>query len=194
MVKINLLAGQKKKTKPVPAFVWSGAALLALAVVVTFYSNYFMKGKIDSLALQKSRNENTIVLLRSKIQEVKKYERLIKKFKERKRIIEDLRRNQAVPVMVLDEISARLTEGVWLSGLNIMRNDIRMSGFGFTNDNVVAFVQNLKGSSLFTDVYLEGTSKAASEGAGVYRFSLTMKVRGEENGTGKGKEKGKGKA
>ena len=190
MVRINLLSGKRKKKKPVPSFIWSAAVLLALAVAVTFYFNYFMKGRITTLALQKSRNEHVIELLRSRIREVKKYEQLDRKFKERKRIIEQLRKNQAIPVTVLDEISDRLTRGVWLTGLDIMQNGIRMSGFGYTNDNVVAFVQNLKGSPLFSDVYLEGTTKAMDEGVGVYRFSLTMKVKG----MGQGAEKGKAKA
>ena len=177
MIKINLLARRKKKPKPVPAFLSAGGVLLVLAVIVTFYFNYFMKGKLESLAQQKSDNERKIELLKSKIEEVKNYEQLNKTFTQRKQIIEELRQNQALPVKVLDEISIRLTEGIWLSGLDITGNDIRMDGFGYTNDNVVGFVQNLKDSPLFTGVYLEGTTKSSQEGVDVYHFSLTMKVK-----------------
>ena len=185
MVRINLLSGKRKKTKPVPPFIWSGALLLAMAVAATFSWGYFMKGKIASLTLQKKHNEETIALLQSKIEEVKRYEQLDRKFNERKRIIEQLRQNQAIPVMVLDEISARLTPGVWLTGLNLMQGGIKMTGVGYTNDDVVAFVQNLKGSALLSGVYLEGTTKTSDEGAAVYRFSLSMEVRGMEQGKGK---------
>ena len=193
MVRINLLSGKKRKTKPLPRFILYGVILFALAVTVILYFNYFLKGKIASLTLQENRNQQTIEALRSKIAEVKKYERLNKKFNERKQIIEQLRQNQALPVMVLDEISARLTGGVWLTGLNFMQNGIKMSGLGYTNDNVVAFVQNLKGSPLFSGVYLDGTTKTADEGATVYQFSLTMQVKGMEQETEQGNAKGKAK-
>lgn len=177
MIKINLLARRKKKPKPIPAFLSAGGILLAVAVIATFYFNYFMKGRIASLAQKKTENEQTLQLLKSKIDEVRNYERLNKEFTQRKQIIEELRQNQALPVKVLDEISARLTDGVWLAGLQVSQSGIHIDGYGYTNDNVVAFVQNLKDSPLFTDVYLEGTSKASQEGAGVYHFSLTLQVK-----------------
>ncbi len=177
MIKINLLARKRKKPKPVPAFVSAGGILLVLAIIVTFYFNYFMKGKMASLAHQKSDNDMKIALLKSKIEDVKNYEQLNKKFTERKQIIEQLRQNQALPVKVLDEISARLTGGVWLTGLNFVQYGVKIEGVGYTNDSVVEFVQSLKGSPLFTDVYLEGTREASEEGVDVYHFSLTMKVK-----------------
>ncbi|MDA8085495.1 MAG: PilN domain-containing protein [Nitrospiraceae bacterium] len=177
MIRINLLARKRKKPRPVPAFISAGGIVLALAVIVTFYFNYFMKGKMASLARQKSDNDAKIALLKSKIEDVKNYERLNREFTERKQIIEQLRQNQALPVKVLDEISARLTDGVWLTSLNLTQDDIQMEGIGYTNDDVVAFVQSLKGSPLFTDVYLVGTSQTSDEGVDVYHFSLTMKVK-----------------
>ncbi|MDA8087288.1 MAG: PilN domain-containing protein [Nitrospiraceae bacterium] len=202
MIRINLLQHKRrKKGKKVPSFITAGLGLLLLAIIVTFYFDYSMKGRLSSLAQQKAGNDNKIAMLQSKIAEVQNFEKLNTKFKERKQIIEQLRQNQALPVKILDEISTRLTDGVWLNSLNIspapalpakvqrgpktaqpaggaISDNIQMSGFGYTNDDIVQFVQTLKASSLFTDVYLIGTSKTSISGVEAYSFSLTMKVKG----------------
>ncbi len=198
MIKINLLQHKRRrKARKVPSFITAGIGLLLLAVLVTFYFDYSMKGKLSSLKQQKAGNESQIALLQSRIAEVHKFENLNEKFNQRKQIIEQLRQNQALPVKILDEISTRLTDGVWLSSLGIspapappakrgpgqkqaaasVADNIQMSGFGYTNDDIVQFIQSLKGSALFTDVYLVGTSKSSISGVSVYSFSLTMKVK-----------------
>ncbi len=200
MIKINLLQHKRrKKARKIPSFVMAGLGLLLLAVIVTFFFDYSMKGRLASLKQQKASNDAKLAMLQSKIAEVQKFEKLNEKFDQRKQIIEQLRQNQALPVKILDEISTRLTDGVWLSALGIspapslpvkkikkgpakpagggVADNIQMSGFGYTNDDIVQFVQSLKGSALFTDVYLVGTSKSSISGVEVYSFSLTMKVK-----------------
>ena len=78
---------------------------------------------------------------------------------------------------MLAEISARLTDGVWLQSLNISDTDVTMSGMGYTNEDVVNFVQSLKASPLLSDVYLCGTNRTTVVGADEFSFNLTMKVK-----------------
>ncbi|MDA8091224.1 MAG: PilN domain-containing protein [Nitrospiraceae bacterium] len=198
MIRINLLPQKRRKRgKKTPPFILASLALLLVAVMITFYFDYFLKGKLSSLAAQKADNQRKIEMLQSKITEVQNFEKLNDTFSKRKQIIEQLRENQALPVKILDEISARLTAGVWLEQLSIVpapqaapakgphaktqaggiADTIQMSGFGYTNDDIVEFVQNLKDSSLFTGIYLLGTSKSSNAGVEVYTFSLTLKVK-----------------
>jgi|Deesub1362B_J571_1020462.scaffolds.fasta_scaffold00628_10 type IV pilus assembly protein PilN len=179
MIKVNLLPVKKrrKKPKPIPGFVVAGVLLLALSIIVTFYVNYFIKAKVKALQAQKAANAQKIKALQAKIKEVKTFEKLNKTFKERKGIIEQLRRNQAVPVRVLNELARTLTDGVWLSSLRISDQNINLSGVGFTNPDVVQYVQSLKHSKMFQDVYLHGTNSASVEGVTVYKFTISMKVK-----------------
>jgi type IV pilus assembly protein PilN len=178
MIRINLYPlRKKKKPRPVPGFVVAAVMVLVLTAVVTFYLNYFMKSRIKDLEAQKAANAEKIARLQEKIKEVKNFEALNQKFKERKQIIEELRRNQARPVKVLDELSTRLSDGVWLSDLTISGDAINFNGIGFTNDDVVTLVQNLKASALFSDVYLHETTKSQAEGVDVYRFRVSMKIK-----------------
>ena len=179
MIKINLLPTRKKrkKPKPVPGFLVACAVLLVLSAVVSFYLGHFLKGKIKDYDAQKAANAQAINQLQAKITEVKNYESLNKKYDERKKVIEELKKNQSHPVRMLAEISARLTDGVWLQSLNISDTDVTMSGMGYTNEDVVNFVQSLKASPRFSDVYLSGTNRTTVDGAEAFSFNLTMKVK-----------------
>jgi type IV pilus assembly protein PilN len=179
MIRINLLPTRKKKKKPkpVPGFFVAAVLLVVLAVILTFFVNFLMKGKLSSLASQKKGNEEKIAKLQEKIKEVKSFEELNKKFTERKQIIEELRKNQSSPVKILDELSKRLTDGIWFQEISISASGIELSGVGFTNEDVVTFVQNLKASDLLTDIYLHETVQAQTEGVPVYKFKITMGIR-----------------
>lgn len=179
MIRINLLPTKKKrkKAKPVPTYLVASVIILVAVAVVTLYLTFFMKGKIKSLQALKDSNAQKIATLQEKIKEVNSFEALNQKFKGRKQIIEDLRRIQLRPVKILDELSSRLTVGVWLIDMSLSKNDITMSGVGYTNEDVVAFVQNLKESPLFTEVYLHETTQSSVEGVPVYNFRISMKAK-----------------
>lgn len=177
MIKINLLpTKRKKKPTPVPTFVVAMALLLAFSVIIVAYTVYFMNSKIEDLQEQKRANEQKIAELNKKIEEVKGFEKRNKVFQERKKIIEELTRNQSLPVKILDEVSKRLTDGVWLTSMKISQNKVSIGGVGFTNSDIVTLVQSLKGSSLFTNVLLLGTSQALESGVTTYKFDLNFEV------------------
>jgi type IV pilus assembly protein PilN len=55
---------------------------------------------------------------------------------------------------------------------------INLSGEAFTNEDVVKFVENLKASAFFTDVYLLETSQKTKEGYEIYDYKLQFKYKG----------------
>ena len=180
MIKINLLPTKRKvrkKPKPIPMFIVIGVVLLALSLVAGFFTRFYMGSKIASLEEKKKQNEKKLAELNEKIKEVKDFEAINKTFIERKNVIESLRKNQSLPVRILDEISARLTEGVWLTAMSIGGSAINIEGVGFSNPEIVAFVQNLKNSPLLSEVYLHETRQSAIEGIEVYTFRITMQVK-----------------
>lgn len=175
MIKINLLpTKRKKKPTPVPMFIVAMAFLVVFAVIASGYAVYFLNSKIKDLEAQKRANQNKIAELNKKIEEVKGFEQRNKVFMERKKIIEELTMNQSLPVRVLDEISRRLTDGIWLDALKISRGGISISGDGFSNSDIVTYVQSLKGSSLFTNVVLLGTTRTEISGVTVYKFNINF--------------------
>jgi type IV pilus assembly protein PilN len=176
MIKINLLpVKRKKKPKPVPPFVIAAVLLLTASAIASFYVSYYFKEKIGELEDQKTSKTAEIARLDERIKEVQDFEALNQKATERKNIIEQLTATQSVPVKILDEMSMRLTEAVWLTSMDITSGKIDILGFGFSNDDIVAFVQSLKGSTLFQDATLLETSQTTTDGVQTYTFKITMK-------------------
>jgi type IV pilus assembly protein PilN len=177
MIRINLLpTKRKKKAKPVPKFIILAVGLAGLFIILAVLTVNYYNGKIKELENQKAANAKKIVELNKKIAEVKDFEARNRTFEQRKKIIEELSANQSMPAKILDEFASRLSKGVWISVLSISRGTISMSGTGFTNRDIVDFVENLKRSPMFDNVMLGGTSSTAVQGTSVYNFSISMQV------------------
>jgi len=178
MIKVNLIPTKKrKKQKPVPVFLIY-TVLLTLAVGVIFlYITYHFSSTISAKEKKVKENVITIAALKEKIKAVEDFEKLNKTFQQRKDIIEELGRNKSRPVKILDEISALLPPGVWLSTADVKGLDVSLSCTAFTNTDVVNYVNNLKNSKLFTDVYLQESVQSKAAAITVYSFKLTFKVK-----------------
>jgi type IV pilus assembly protein PilN len=179
MIKVNLLPVKKrKKSKPIPAFLIGTIALTLLAAVILFYVNYFFSSKVEERNKQVKENEIKISELEKKIKAVEDYEKRNADFKNRRDIIEQLSKNKTLPVKIVDELSSIIPAGVWLSSMGINGLEMNLSCTGFTNTDVVNFVNNLKNSKMFTDVYLQESVQTAISGFSAYTFRVTFKVKG----------------
>lgn len=183
MIRINLLqVGRKKKAKPLPAFV----ILLILVTLATLLGVgvYYMSlsNEVKRLNAEKARNDVRIKELKEKVKEVDDFEAKIKLFQEKKRVIVGLRKKQSLPVKFLNELSYTLADGVWLQDLSMKGNKVNINGFAFTNTNVVEFVNNLKKSTMFSEVYLEESKEATIEKIDLYSFKLRFVIVQVEDG------------
>ncbi|MBI4684226.1 MAG: PilN domain-containing protein [Nitrospirae bacterium] len=178
MIRVNLLPlKRKKKPKAVPQFMIYMVLVTLFIVIISGYLFFYLNTQLSSLNKQKKNNEARIAELKNRIKEVENYESQKKTLEQRKNIIEQLRRNQSLPVKILNEISSTVPNGVWLISMSVAGESIDIAGVGFTNDDVVNYVNNLKKSQLFTDVYLQGTQKTGTGKIITYQFTLTCKVK-----------------
>jgi type IV pilus assembly protein PilN len=181
MIKINLLPTKKKPPKKV---IDLQQQLLLALLVITFMvivMVYFWKKQQNTIARlehEKSTAEALIQQQDNMLKEVKNVEEERKKVSGKIEIIEKLKKNQAGPVRLLDEISKALPLGVNLASLSESNNSISIDGMAFTNDDVVRFVDNLKASPLLSDVALLETSQAKLEGVDTYRYRLQFVYKG----------------
>jgi len=178
MIKVNLISTKKKKKqKPVPAFLIYTVLLTLTIGAIFLYVTYHFSATVSAKEAKVGENEKTIAVLKEKIKAVEDFEKLNKTFQQRKDIIEELGRNKSRPVKILDEISALLPPGVWLAGADVKGLDVSLSCIAFTNTDVVNYVNNLKNSRLFTDVYLQESVQSKAAAITVYSFKLTFKVK-----------------
>ncbi|MFO0751763.1 MAG: PilN domain-containing protein [Thermodesulfovibrionales bacterium] len=180
MIRINLLVEKRKKKKAAAP----SRLLVLLAVVVAGAllsmgsATVLLKTAVSRLTAESEQNAATLAGLSKKIGEIKKCEKMNKELEQRSGIIEVLRKNQSVPVRILDEVSSVLTDGVWLSSLSYKDNAVALEGHTFTNSDLVAYVNNLKRLTSIFDVYLEESREAEVEKIRVYRFKLAFRVKG----------------
>ena len=177
MIRVNLLpVKRKKKAKPIPTVIISAVLVTVVALCVLAYLFFYYTSTLQSTKNQFEANKQKIADLKNKIQEVENFERLNKTIEDRNKLIEQLRKNQKIPVMMLDELSRTLPKGVWLQSLSVSGQNGNIEGIGFTNTDVVAFVDNLKASKLLTDIFLQESKQAEIDKIPLYRFRLTFRV------------------
>lgn len=180
MIKINLLR-KEEKTKKVkkPAGFMMYVLLAALAAFIAMgLLTFYMNSKKEAMQAKIETGKKQIAELQKKINEAKKFEELNKELEKRKNLIETLRRNQSVPVMILDEVSSLLPNGVWLTNLSYNGSAVVVEGVGFSNSDIVTYVDSLKLSSNFSDVYLEETKQTQIEKVDTYKFKLNFRIKG----------------
>lgn len=177
MIRINLLpVKRKKKPKPLPSFIVTATFLTLIVIFIMGYLFYYYNSKLAEARTRFETNKQKIEELKKRIKEVDDFEKLNKTIEERNKVIEQLRRNQNIPVMMLDEISKGLPKGVWLHSMTLSGNSLSLDGYGFTNSDVVAYIDNLKNSKVFSEIILEESKQVEIEKIPLYQFKITMKV------------------
>ena len=177
MIRINLLpTKRKKKTQPVATYLVTAVVVTIVFIALAFFANSYMGSRIDDLEDKQAENKKLIVSLDKKIKEVMDFEKIKKKFSDRKKVIEELTAGQSLPVRILDELSLKLSDGIWIKSLNIKEEKVSLSGLGFNNNEIVDFVQDLKNSELFKEVLLQGTKKQMMKQVEVFSFKISFVV------------------
>lgn len=178
MIKVNLLpVKRKKKAKPLPSFLLATIVVTLAACLIMAYLVFFFTTRLSERKATFARNEITIAELKEKIKAVEDFEKRNQNFKERNDIIEQLSKNRSIPAKLLDELSSLQPKGIWLQALSVAGDSISLDGYGFTNSEIVAYVDNIKGSKLFTEVYLQESKSTEIEKIPLYMFKLTMKIK-----------------
>jgi Tfp pilus assembly protein PilN len=144
--------------------------IVAAAVVGYFYYSQLAAESADLTneisQLQQQQSQLDAIIKQNQIHEVRK-----KALESRIRIIEDLRKNQLSPVVVLDALADAIdrTKFVWLSSLSQNNTTFSMAGTGTSIDALSEFVANLKATGYFRNINLARFTDAR----GNYTFSMT---------------------
>lgn len=203
MIKINLLPKRDIK-KPAKVVDIGDAKSLLIKLAIPFVASliligvvyFYMEKTKSDLTKEIDNNKKTLAQLKQKIEEIKRFEQLNKEIETKTKLIENLRNRQHIPVTILSSIAKNLPDGVWLTELSFglpskstsgqqpdkeaekaSEKKITTKGFGFSNFNIVAFVENLKKAVEFTDVTLLETQQTEYEKIPVYRFTLEFKIK-----------------
>jgi len=181
MIQINLLSEAKPaKTRFFrPSIQMPGnipqnllmAALVALSLVFVSWKWYSLKAEHSDMADKIVKAEAEKKRLDEIIKKGDTYKAQRDLLNKKISLITQLKKNQSGPVHLLDEISRKLPDFLWLDQMSGVNNGISIAGKATTYNAVSNFYNNLTGSKYFDQVIL---GPIASTSGGI-TFSLTCK-------------------
>jgi len=180
MIKINLLTPEKtkktkKKVQMESQLIWLGLA--AVLLVVAWYAGWsVLDDSVERLNADKVRLTQELAQLKVQVKEVENFEADKLKAQEKIQVIQQLRKNQSIPVYLLDEISKRLPDRVWLMSLREQSGTVELTGQATTNHEIVDFINNLKEASAFQDIQIVESRQNKEQNITVYSFRLKWSI------------------
>jgi len=178
MIRINLLIERKpKKAAHLQAVIIPAVAITVITIIVLGVYTFTLNSNISTLKAEQAQKQKRLNEIKDMIKQVESFERDNELYRQMAKTIEDLKEKQVLPLRLLDEVSARLPQGVWLKSLSDNGGTINIQGTAFTNPNIVDYVQNLKNSKYFTDVTLLESRMKTFEGYTLYDFRLSFRMR-----------------
>ena len=168
MLKINLLAERKQlKTRaPKVAKIETGGnagqslllgAILLFAVAATGGWWYMLSGEVKSLKSQHTEADAELARLAEVRKKGDQYKNRKALLTRKIDLITDLKKKQAVPVHILDQVSKNLPSFLWLESLTSTGDSITISGKATNYNSVSLFYNNLTEVGHFQNVELGRT-------------------------------------
>jgi type IV pilus assembly protein PilN len=158
MIRINLLtverqrSARKKVSLAIPSAqrVTLGAAAILLATLAGIGGWYWSLHK-QSLAIDAAleQAEAETRQLRSVLSQVQQFEARKAQLQQRVTLIEELRKGQAAPVRILNEISQSVPDRLWLHDLTQAGSDFTVGGFATSMTALSDFVAGIESTRWF---------------------------------------------
>lgn len=178
IIRVNLLPHREIKREArqrqfnmMALFIASGA----LALVVLNYS--FINSRIDAQLSRNARLEAGIVQLDQQIGDIKNLQEKIGVMLARKQVVENLQINRSQSVVVLDELSRQLPEGMYFKSIKQQGPLLSLEGVADTNARVASLVRNLTASLWLENPQLIEIKSVLVNGIKQNEYLLTVQIR-----------------
>ncbi len=148
MMRINLLPHRQiKRAERQRELGLMGLMAAGAACAGVFLGWHFLGAQKDSQLERNGRLEKAIASLDKEIADIKDLKDQISNVLERKQIVENLQSNRSQSVVILDELTRQLPEGLYLKSIKQTGNLITLEGVADTNARVATLVRNLSVSN-----------------------------------------------
>ncbi len=148
MLRINLLPHRQiKRAERQREFGLMAIMAAGAACAVVFLGWQFLGAQRDAQVERNTRLETAIAGLDKEIADIKDLKDQINNVLERKQIVENLQTNRSQAVVILDELTRQLPEGLYLKSIKQTGNLITLEGVADTNARVATLVRNLSVSN-----------------------------------------------
>lgn len=193
MMRINLLPHRQiKRAERQRQFGLMGLMAAVAAGAVVFMGWTYLGAQKESQLERNGRLEKAIASLDREIADIRNLKDQINNVLERKQIVENLQTNRSQAVVILDELTRQLPEGLYLKSIKQQGNLITLTGVADTNARVATLVRNLSVSNWMELPNLVEIKSFTLNGIKQNEFTLTvsLKVQKAEEAPVKNKIKG----
>lgn len=179
-MRINVLPERRARRagKILKTLLISLTVLISVPLVIETVIWYVLDRRVAAFEREKVTLTQALETLKARVKEVENVERDNKAFEEKRKVIEQLKTKQGVPVRLLSEVSQALPPGVWLATLTEQAGKVGLTGKAQTNADLVDFVLRLQRSPFFKEVMLVESREASEEKTAVYAFIVTCALAG----------------
>ena len=184
MIRINLLAAERRQARSVPKglvlaqkMTVIGSLILVLAALGLGW-RYWALGQMAATTerqLNEARREEQ--RLAGILKQVAEFEARREQLQQRAALIDELRRGQSAPVHMIDQISRALPEMTWLTAMRQEGFDVTIQGRCLSLTSLSDFVGNLEGSRYFARP-VEIVNSQVNSGQGDAPDLITFTVKG----------------
>ncbi|MDP1765665.1 MAG: PilN domain-containing protein [Methylotenera sp.] len=148
MIRVNLLPHRQIRREARQREFGLMSLFSAIAAAAIIFLGYtYINAKIDAQAERNARLDSAIVKLDKEIADIKDLKDQISTMLERKQVVENLQTNRSQAVVILDELSRQLPEGMYLKSIKQQGGLISLEGIADTNARVATLVRNLSSSN-----------------------------------------------
>ncbi len=187
MIRINLLKPENKDIREtvVSAGISEGESkkganvgnLIFLLLVIGLGLFYFFQQKAfhrENALLTTARQEKSqLQYVEAKLEEQKR----VRESLDRKiTLIESLNAQRDVAPRLMDELSRRIPEWVWLSDVTYDSKSIQIKGRALSNNLISDYIDNLEASPQFMNVNLVSSTQRAGQGDQYLEFTLRAMI------------------
>lgn len=178
MMRINLLPHREiKRAERQRQFGLMAIFAAVLASAIVFLGWTYLSAKKQTQLDRNGRLEQAIGQLDKEIADIKDLKDQINNVLERKQVVENLQTNRSQSVVVLDELSRQLPEGLYLKSIKQAGNVITLVGVADTNARVATLVRNLGVSNWLELPVLIEIKTALLNGIKQNNFTLQVSIK-----------------
>lgn len=176
MIRINLLP---RKLKP-PIVLYKNAAVLGGSIFVLFIVmtvlTVKMNGRVNELKRQTDETRKEIESSELDLKKIKKLKDDKEILENKIKIIDSLKKKQAWPVHVLEELGFAIPEQIWLNNLVNQGDSLRLEGMTPSYNAISEFMQKLDQSPYFKGIDLQNLRQTVIKGKKFHTFRITCQV------------------
>lgn len=148
MIRVNLLPHRQIRREARQREFGLMAIFTAIAASAIVFMGYtVINGQVETQLERNQRLDAAIVKLDKEIADIKDLKDQISAMLERKQVVENLQTNRSQAVVVFDELSRQLPEGMYLKSVKQQGNVITIEGVADTNARVATLVRNFNTSN-----------------------------------------------